>query len=484
MAASVISTGPGTLLLLGLLFTLLASPTAAQGVKRPPAVASVLQDLSAAVEDLTAHVSMSVVQVLVTGYGRVDERAAGGETGLVIGRQRSSGSGAIITPDGYIVTNAHVVSGARQVEVVLHGRTRATDPVRSLAAGTDRIVDARVVGVADDIDLALLKVEVTGLTPLPFADYDALRQGQIVFAFGSPAGLLNSVTMGVISSVARQPNPDSANLYIQTDAPINPGNSGGPLVNVDGELVGLNTLILSDSGGSEGLGFAIPSAIVASVYPQLRQYGHVHRGLVGFNTQAITPALAGALGLGRASGVMVSDVMPDGPADRAGLEVKDVITHVDHKPVNSVPMLALELSRHTAGDTLAIEVLRGTQAVSVAVPVIEQPHPVDDLASLADPEKNAIPALGIIAIDVKAGGAQLASGLRIPSGVLVAAQTEVPSGSEVRLAPGDVIHAVNGVAVDGLDGLRALVGRTRDTGELVLQIERNGLLQFVTCHVY
>ena len=187
----------------------------------------------------------------------------------------------------------------------------ATGPVRSLAVEASQTVDARIVGTASDIDLALLKVDVTGLRALPFANYDAIRQGELVFAFGSPEGLRNSVTMGVVSSVARQPDPDSATIYIQTDAPINPGNSGGPLVNVDGELVGLNTFILSESGGSQGLGFAIPSSIVASAYPQLRKYGHLHRGLLGFSMQAITPALAAGLGLPRTSGVMVSDVMPD-----------------------------------------------------------------------------------------------------------------------------------------------------------------------------
>ena len=149
-----------------------------------------------------------------------------------------------------------------------------------------------------------------------------IRQGELVFAFGSPEGLRNSVTMGVVSSVARQPDPDSPTIYIQTDAPINPGNSGGPLVNVDGELVGLNTFILTESGGSQGLGFAIPSAVVASAYPQLRKYGHLHRGLIGFSMQAITPALAAGLGLSRTSGVMVSDVMPGSAAEAAGIAVQ------------------------------------------------------------------------------------------------------------------------------------------------------------------
>ena len=256
---------------------LIASPAFAQGATRLAAKAGLLRELNASVEDLTARVALSVVQVVVTGYAAVDERTRG-ESGLVIGRQRSIGSGAIVDPDAYIITNAHVVAGARQVQVVVHRDTTADGPVRSLALLAGQTVDARVVGTATDIDLALLKIDLTGLPALPLANYDAIRQGELVFAFGSPQGLRNSVSMGVVSSVARQVEPDSPTIYIQTDAPINPGNSGGPLVNIDGELVGLNTFILTESGGSQGLGFAIPSAIVAAAYPQLRKYGHLHHG--------------------------------------------------------------------------------------------------------------------------------------------------------------------------------------------------------------
>ena len=319
---------------------------------------------------------------------------------------------------------------------------------------------------------------------LPFANYDAIRQGELVFAFGSPEGLRNSVTMGVVSSVARQPDPDSPTIYIQTDAPINPGNSGGPLVNVDGELVGLNTFILTESGGSQGLGFAIPSAIVASAYPQLRKYGHLHRGLIGFSMQAITPTLAAALGLSRTSGVMVSDVLPDSAAEAAGLGIKDVVTTVNGKPVESVPMLSLELSRYAAGDTVALGLLRGTETASVNVTVRERPHPIDELAGLADPEKSSIPKLGIIGIDVGDATAALLPGLRISSGVFVAARTQVSSGNEVPLVAGDVIHAVNSFAVRSVDSLRVLVDDAKANSELVLQIERNGQLMFVTCQIY
>jgi serine protease Do len=463
---------------------LFAAAAGAQSAARPPAPISLLRDLSASVEALTTRVSRSVVQVTVTGYGPVNERTLDGDAGVVIARQHGIGSGVIVDPDGYIMTNAHVVAGAKHIQVVLHRDAATAGPVRSLAGETSQTVDARVVGTAIDIDLALLKVDVGGLQALPLADYDAIRQGELVFAFGSPEGLRNSVTMGVVSSVARQPDPDSPTIFIQTDAPINPGNSGGPLVNVDGELVGLNTLILSESGGSQGLGFAIPSAIVASAYPQLRKYGHLHRGLIGFTMQAITPALAAALDLPRTSGVMVSDVMPDGAAEAAGLEIKDVIATVNGKPAESVPMLALELSLNAPGETVALELLRRTETVSASITVRERPYPIGELAGLVDPETSAVTKLGIIGIDVADETAALLPALRIPSGVFVAARSHVSSGNDVPLVAGDVIHAVNSVVVRSIDGLRVLVDAAPAGTDLVLQIERNGQLQFVTCGMY
>jgi serine protease Do len=284
--------------------------------------------------------------------------------------------------------------------------------------------------------------------------------------------------------VARQPDPDSSTVYVQTDAPINPGNSGGPLVNVDGELVGLNTLILTESGGSQGLGFAIPSAIVASAYPQLRKYGHLHRGLMGFSIQAITPTLAAALGLSQTSGVLVSDVMPGSAAEATGLGIKDIVTKVNGKPVESVPMLWLEMSRYAAGDAVTLNLVRGADTVVATVVVREYPHPIDDLADLADPEKSAIPQLGIIGIDLEDAPAALFSELRVSSGVFVAARTRESSGNEVRLVAGDVIHALNSFAVRSIDGLRVLLDNVKADDGLVLQIERNGQFLFVTCQVY
>ena len=255
-------------------------------------------------------------------------------------------------------------------------------------------------------------------------------------------------------------------------------------MNVDGELVGLNTLILTDSGGSQGLGFAIPSAIVASVYAQLRQYGHLHRGIIGLNMQAITPALAHALALPRTSGVVVSDVIPDSAAEAAGVRITDVVQSVNGKPVESVPMLSLELSRYAAGDSMTLGLQRGSEIVPVTITVRQRPHPIDDLAGLADPEESAVPKLGIIGIDIGDATASLLPELRITSGVYVAARTEMSSGNEVPLVTGDVIHAAGRATVLSVEGLRGLLESAKDDAEVVLQIERNGQLFFVTCRIY
>jgi serine protease Do len=368
------------------------------------------------------------------------------------------------------------------VQVVLHAATAAR-PLQALGDDDGLTVPARIVGIATDIDLALLKVDWTGLRALPLANYDQVRQGALVFAFGSPDGLRNSVTMGIVSAVARQTDPDSPSVYIQTDAPINPGNSGGPLVNVNGELVGLSTFILTHSGGNQGLGFAIPSVVIAAAYPQLKMYGHLHRGVIGVSPQAITPALADALGLSRSSGVLVGDVTPGLAADTAGLQVRDIILSVDGKPVANVPMLTLALSTHMPGDTITLSVLRGMDTLNVTVPVVEQPHDIERLGDVSDPIRNGVPKLGIVGTDVDDEVRAQLPALREPSGVLVIARREEPNG-ESPLRTGDVIHELNGITVRSLDALRVLSDGLKANDEAVVQIERDQRLMYVRVSVY
>ena len=302
-----------------------------------------LHQLDDSVESLVQQVSPAVVQILVTGYAAVEQH--GHTDTALIGRQRTLGSGVIVDPEGYIITNAHVVEGAVRVRVVLFSSENSNSPHATLRAKTTTM-DARVLGVDSDTDLALLKIEASGLPSLPFGRYQDVRQGQLVFAFGSPEGLGNSVTRGVVSSIARQPDPDRAMVYIQTDAPINPGNSGGPLVDIEGRVVGINTFILTEGGGNEGLGFAIPSGVARRIYEQLRKQGHVHREVIGATVQTITPTLAAGLGLPQDYGVIVSDVTPGGPAEGAGLKVQDVVLTLDGKPVMNV--LQFDAAFHVA----------------------------------------------------------------------------------------------------------------------------------------
>jgi serine protease Do len=450
------------------------APLAAQS----PADADPLRRFNASVEALVKRISPSIVQISAVGYGAVGESDRGA-TGLTIGPQHAIGSGFIVDSAGYIITNAHVVSNAQQVEVSLPSMQADGTPAGPLAPQVD-VLPATIVGIAPELDLAVIKVDgPTRRRALPLASYGNLRQGQVVFAFGSPGGLQNSVTMGILSATARQPNPDSPLAYIQTDAPINPGSSGGPLVNVNGEVVGVNTFILSQSGGNEGLGFAIPSAVVKIAFQQIRQFGHVHRGEIGLEVQTISPGLAAALNLTRTAGIIISDVFPGGSAETAGVQIGDIVTAVDGMPVSGVPFFRFQLITHGAGETVHLDVLRGAAPLAFDVRVMQRPHEIDQLASLADPAKSLVRRLGIIGIAIDPRIAGALPGLRAPFGVLVAARA-AGSTADVPLVSGDVIRALNGESITTVEGLRsALQGVPRGV-PIALQIQRDEHLMFVS----
>ena len=455
----------------------LASPKLAQAqAPAPDNSGDTLHKLNESVDTLIKKVSPSIVQVLVTGYGPLEE-ADRSSTSVIIGRQRAIGSGFVVDSSGYIVTNAHVVNGAQLVRVVLPLGTNENSVSEALSTRSN-IVRARVVGVARDIDIALLKVDDVKLQALPLASYRNVRQGEIVFAFGSPEGLRNTVTMGVISSVARQTDLDSPMVYVQTDAPINPGNSGGPLVNVNGEVVGVNTFILSQSGGNEGLGFAIPCGVVKVAYEQLRQFGHLHKTEIGIGIQTITPSLATALKLPRAYGVIISDVKPDTPAMAAGLQIGDMLLSVDGRNAENLPFVGLQFLSRNNGEKVHLDVLRGTQRLSFDVKVMEPPHDMDQIAALADPEKNLVPALGILGVEIDEKVAAMATELRDPFGILVAART-AGATIEVPLNTGDVIRTLNGEPMTTLDRLRTALKSLPAGSAVVLQIQRDDRLMYI-----
>src|SRR6202453_2225299 len=376
---------------------------------------NLLAQFNDSLEELTSRVSPSIVQVQVTGYRSIE--AKNQDEASLIGRERSLGSGVIVDPDGYIITNAHVVKGAQRVRVILTPATAGDSQVRaSLGLGEHSPpADARIIGIAPTIDLALLKIEQKNLPAMSFADYTELKKGQLVLAFGSPEGLENSVSMGVVSAVARQADPDVPSVYIQTDAPINPGSSGGPLVDTNGDLVGINTFILTVSGGSQGLGFAIPSSVVEFVYHELRKYGRVHRSVIGASLQEITPDLAVGLGLKTQHGVIVADVVPDGPADKAGLQPQDILLSLDGRAIGSVPLAEMIISTRPVDAVVKVEVLRGTQKISMTIPVTEQKNDIDQLSDLVNPEKDLVVKLGFFGVEIDSKLEKELEDLREPS---------------------------------------------------------------------
>jgi serine protease Do len=273
-------------------------------------------------------------------------------------------------------------------------------------------------------------------------------------------------------------DPDSPLIYIQTDAPINPGNSGGPLVNLNGEVVGVNTFILSQSGGNEGLGFAIPSATVRTVYRQLKQFGHLRRQEIGIGIQTITPAMAAGLGLSRNYGVIISDVLPGGPAEAAGLMVGDVLLSIDGQPAENLPSVSYYFLLRDSSEKVEVKVLRGTTQTVYNVGTVEEGQDLDQVISLADPNKNLVPELGIIGVEIDSKTARMLPGLRNPFGIVVTARVTGSAGN-VPLVPGDVIRSVNTYPMTTLERLRAALKALAPRAPFVLQIQREGKLIYV-----
>src|SRR5437868_2177525 len=436
-----------------------------------------LRKLNQSVDALIKKVSPSVVQILVTGYGPLEDGDRG-STSTVIGRQRAIGSGFVIEESGYIMTNAHVVNGAQRVQVVLPNPS-AESSLEAALSTRARIASAQIVGVSRELDLALVKVDAGALPALPLANYRKLGQGEMVFAFGSPEGLRNSVTMGVVSAVARQTDPDSPLVYIQTDAAINPGNSGGPLVNVDGQVVGVSTFILSQSGGNEGLGFAIPSGVVGLACRQLRKFGHLHRAQIGIGLQTITPTLAAALHLPRNYGVVISDVSPDSPAAASGLQIGDALASIDGRPADNLPFVAFHFYSLEYGQRVHLEVLRGKDRLAFHVPVAQPPRDTDQVAALADPEVNLVATLGILGVEIDQRIAAMVPELRDPFGIFVAARA-TGATVEVPLQAGDVIRTMNGQPMTTSQRLRSALKSLPPGAPVALQIQREQKLLFVS----
>jgi serine protease Do len=467
---------------LALVFVIAAAePAHLRAQQVPRRATSGLADLSRSLQELSERVAPSVVQIFVSAYALPDEDATSESTDPQL--ERASGSGVIVGADGYVVTSAHVVENATRIEVELPITATGGDAGSSILKRRGRTVGAQIVAVDAETDLAVIKVEAKALPVLPFGDSDTLRPGQIVLAFGSPLGLSSSVTMGVVSAVARQLTPEDPMIYIQTDAPINPGNSGGALVDTDGNLVGINTLIFSQSGGSEGIGFAAPSNIVRSVVAQIRKFGRVRRGEIGATTQTITPLLAEALGLSVDRGVIVSDVNSGSPAAKSGLQTGDVILSLDGKGMENGRQFRINIYARGAGEQVVVNVRRGERTLPLRIQVAERPGGTARLSDLIGVQRR-VPVLGIAVLDLSPAVAQVLPSVRETKGaVIVQIGANAPVSQQGRLAPGDVVYALNGARIGGGEDLERAASALKPGSAGVLQIEREGNLMYFAFRV-
>ncbi|MDR3727798.1 MAG: trypsin-like peptidase domain-containing protein [Terracidiphilus sp.] len=448
---------------------------AAQAPVQPAATAARhgLFALDEDLQTLAERVGPSVVTIEVSGLTTVLDPNTRQAT--YIAKEQGMGSGIIVDPSGYILTNAHVVEHATSVTVQVYRHRNKT------AGGADdaQRFTARILGSDALTDIALLKVEATDLPALKLADSDEVHVGQLCLAFGSPLGLQNTVTMGVISATQRQLNGTSPVVYLQTDAAINPGNSGGPLVDIQGEVIGMNTMIASQSGGSEGVGFSIPSNMIHFIYAQLRNQGHVRRGTIGILTQGITPALSGGLGLPLQSGIILEDVSPGSSADRSGLHPGDILLSLDGKPFQDPRALGAALFQKNIGDTLVFKVQRGTQVLTLYVLVTERERDPESILDPTHSPGNIVSKLGIVGMEVTDLVAKLIPPTRMPGGILVTALTAGGNASQFGLQPGDVLHLLNRTPLDSLETLRKLLAGLKAGDPVAFTIERRGQLEYI-----
>ena len=383
-------------------------------------------------------------------------------------RERGQGSGVIVEANGLIITNNHVVSKADEIRVFLSDK---------------REFKGKLIGTDTKTDIAIVKIEATGLPTVPWADSDQLEVGEYVLAVGSPFGLTQTVTMGIVSAVGRASMGIAEyEDFIQTDAAINPGNSGGALVNVRGELVGINTAIFSQSGGNMGIGFAVPSNLSRAVMDQLVRTGKVVRGWLGVAIQDLSSELAAQFGISDTKGVLVSDVMEDSPAKKAGFERADVIVEYDGKPMDSPTHLRNAVAQTPIGKRVSVKLIRDKKPKTIEVTIVEQPK------SLGQPgveeSRESAAATGILSdIDVRELNEELASRYGLKStdrGVVVIRVKSGSTAEEMGVREGDLILEVNRKAVTSLKSYeQAASGLAKDQAVLLL-LKRKGQAIYLT----
>lgn len=375
-------------------------------------------------------------------------------------RGGGEGSGVIVTRDGYILTNNHVIEGATEVTVTLHDR---------------RELPAKVIGGDPRTDVAVIKVDASDLPVLPISDSAKVQVGDVALAMGNPFGIGQTVTMGIISATGRGGlNPENYEDFIQTDAAINPGNSGGALVNASGQLIGINTAIISRTGGNQGIGFAIPINMAREVMDQLVKTGKVVRGYIGAGVQDITPDLAKAFKLPQASGAAIASVEPDSPAEKGGLKAGDVVTAINGEPISDGRALRLRVSRTPPGTPIKLTVQRPEGPTTLTLTLARFPERAgagegEDGPNLRDGEASALEGVSVTPLTPEMSQElQLRGNVR--GGVVVTRVTPGSAAAEAGLRRGDVISQVNRRPVTTVREFEQAVGR----GTVLLLVHRSG----------
>jgi serine protease Do len=379
--------------------------------------------------------------------------------------QHGLGSGVIVTKDGYIMTNNHVVDGAKEVKVTLQDGREFT---------------AKVVGRDPKSDIAVVKVDANDLPTIPLADSEKIEVGDVVLAIGNPFGVGQTVTSGIVSAKNRgNMGIEDYEDFIQTDAAINPGNSGGALVDINGRLIGVNTAILSRSGGSQGVGFAIPSNLARNVMESLVQNGKVTRGYLGVMIQSITPDLAEEFHLKDNNGALIGDVVPDGPADKAGLKNGDVVTEFNGHPVMDSRRLQLDVASTTPGSTVPVEILRdgGKKTLDVTVKQLPGSDKLAEADSSSTSDTGTLNGVEVADLDQQAH-----QQFNVPKNISGAVVTQVEPGSpaaEAGLKPGAVIQEINHKPVKSADEAVKLTEKSEKNKRTLVRVWENGGSHYV-----
>jgi serine protease Do len=386
-------------------------------------------------------------------------------------KEQSLGSGVIVSEDGYIITNNHVIEKAQEIKVLL---------------STKKDYKAKLIGADPKTDLAVIKIDVKGLTPLPWGDSNKLNVGEIVFAIGNPFGLNQTVTMGVISAVGRA-NVGIADYedFIQTDAAINPGNSGGGLINARGELIGINTAILSRTGGYQGIGFAVPSSMAKQVMDSLLKYKKVVRGWLGVSIQEVTSDLAEEFGVKDLKGSLVSGVMKDSPAGKAGIKQGDVILQYNGKLVEDTGHLRNMVSQTPIDTTVKVKLLRNKKEIVVDVVIAELPKKLAEASSRENEseentEEESSALAGLVVRELTPDLARRFGFEESEKGVVV---VKIESGSklfEAGIRPGDIILQINQKNIASLEDYKKVTPKLKAKDRLLLLLRRKGQDLFVT----